>query len=290
MSAAGIPAYAGTRQAETRDRLPLESVRAELNYLVPIRERAYRYEEVPPGAPETNMRYHAQSVAIENARIGPSPSLEHEGFSFETYETAVRDFFDVDAVARVYDAEVEALLKARTGAARILIFDHTLRRRMPEADDRLNGFRLPAVRVHVDYTEKSARQRVRDLLPDEAGWLLARRFAFVNVWRPIGDTVRDAPLALCDARSVHQRDLVPADLIYKDRTGEIYYVTFDTRHRWLYVPEMQPDEVILLKNYDSAKDGRARFTPHAAFLDPTAPAWARSRESIEVRAIAFLDE
>ena len=80
---------------------------------------------------------------------------------------------------------------------------------------------------------------------------------------------------------------MPADLIYKNRTGEIYYATFNTRHRWLYVPDMEPDEVILLKNFDSAKDGRARFTPHAAFLDTTAPKGARPRQSIEVRAIAF---
>ena len=268
-----------------------EIVFGELNYLVPMRERAYRYEEeVPPGASVTNMRYHAQSVTIENARDQPPPSLDREGFAFEAHESAVRDFFDAEEVARVYDAEVEALLKAHTGATRILIFDRTLRRRMPADNDRLGGVRLPAVRVHVDYTEDSAPRRVRDLVPGEADRLLKRRFAFINVWRPIGETVRDAPLALCDARSVAARDLVPADLIYRNRTGEIYYTTFNTRHRWLYVPEMEPHEVILLKNYDSAKDGRARFTPHAAFLDSTAPAWARPRESIEVRTIAFFDD
>lgn len=264
-------------------------IHGELNYLVPMPERAWRYEEVPPGPLETNMHYEAQSVAIENARLAPPLSLDREGFQFEAHETAVRDFFDSDEVTRVYDAEVTALLKARTGARHILIFDHTIRRRMP-AEDRLGGVRLPATRVHVDYTEKSAPRRVRDLLPDEADGLLARRFAFINVWRPIGDTVRDTPLALCDARSVAARDLVPADLIYRERTGEIYYATFNARHRWLYVPEMRPQEVILLKNYDSAKDGRARFTPHAAFLDSTAPAAARPRESIEVRAIAFFDD
>ncbi|HEX4159023.1 MAG TPA: CmcJ/NvfI family oxidoreductase [Rhizomicrobium sp.] len=278
-------------RAKPADRRSCEMIRGELNYLVPMRERAYRHEaEVPPGVMATNMRYHPQSVAIENARIVPPPALEREGFAFETHESDVRDFFDVEEVAHVYDAEVEALLKARTGATRILIFDRTLRRRMPAEQDRLGGVRLPAARVHVDYTGRSAPQRVRDLLPGEANRLLARRFAFINVWRPIGDIVRDAPLALCDARSVAARDLVPADLIYKNRTGEIYYATFDTRHRWLYVPEMGPDEVILLKNYDSALDGRARFTPHAAFLDPTAPEWARPRESIEIRAIAFFDE
>jgi hypothetical protein len=281
-------AAAIARTPETGD-LSREFVRADLNYLVPMRERAYRYEEAPPCATQTNMRYRAQSVVIENARIGGPPSLDREGFQFETHESAVSDFSDADEVAHVYEPEVEALLKARTGAARILIFDHTLRRRMPDEDDRRGGFRLPAIRVHVDYTERSARQRVRDLLPEESDKLLARRFLFINVWRPVADTVRDAPLALCDARSVAPRDLVPADLIYKNRTGEIYYATFNTRHRWLFVPEMEPDELILLKNHDSATDGRARFTPHAAFLDPTAPARVRPRESIETRAIAFFE-
>lgn len=264
-------------------------IHGELNYLVPMPERAWRYEEVPPGALETNMHYEVHRVGIENARLAPTLSLDREGFQFEPHETAVRDFFNAGEVKRVYDAEVTALLKERTGARHILIFDHTIRRRMP-AEDPLGGVRLPAMRVHVDYTEKSAPRRVRDLLPAEADGLLARRFAFINVWRPIGDTVRDAPLALCDARSMAARDLVPADLIYRERTGEIYYATFNARHRWLYVPEMRPLEVILLKNYDSAKDGRARFTPHAAFLDSTAPAAARPRESIEVRAIAFFDD
>jgi hypothetical protein len=266
------------------------AVRAELHYLAPMHERAWRYaEEAGPGAVETNMRDEVHWVTIEDARMGAPPSLDHEGFTFETRESAVRNFFDADEVARVYDAEVETLLKARTGASRILIFDHTLRRRMATEDNRPGGVRPPAMRVHVDYTEKSARRRVRDLLPTEASRLLAQRFLFINVWRPIGDTVYDAPLALCDAGSVAPGDLVPADLVYSDRTGEIYYVTYNARHRRLYVPRMQPQEVILLKNYDSANDGRARLTPHAAFLDPTAPPQARPRQSIEVRAIAFFD-
>lgn len=266
------------------------AVRAELNYLAPMHERAWRYAaEVQPGTVATNMRDEVHWVTIEDARMGAPPSLDREGFAFETRESAVRNFFDADEVARVYDAEVETLLKARAGASRILIFDHTLRRRMATEDNRPGGIRVPAMRVHVDYTEKSARRRVRDLLPADASRLLARRFLFINVWRPIGDTVYDAPLALCDAGSVAPADLLPADLIYKDRTGEIYYATYNERHRWLYVPQMEPHEVILLKNYDSANDGRARLTPHAAFLDPTAPPHARPRQSIEVRAIAFFD-
>ena len=56
-----------------------------------------------------------------------------------------------------------------------------------------------------------------------------------------------------------------------------------------YFPAMTRNEAILIKCYDSEKDGRARFSLHSAFEDPTSPPNARPRESIEVRAFAFWD-
>lgn len=46
-------------------------------------------------------------------------------------------------------------------------------------------------------------------------------------------------------------------------------------------------EAPLLKCYDSAEDGRVRFTAHTAFDDPTSPPNAAPRESIETRAFVF---
>jgi len=92
---------------------------------------------------------------------------------------------------------------------------------------------------------------------------------------------------VCDARSVEDGDLVATDLVYPDRVGEIYYVKFNSRHRWFYAPAMRNDEVMLIKCYDSEDDGRARFVPHAAFVDPNTPAGARARESIELRTLVF---
>ena len=83
------------------------------------------------------------------------------------------------------------------------------------------------------------------------------------------------------------RDFVASDLIYRDRTGETYAVTHDPRHRWYYVSAMARHEALLLKCFDSARDGTARFAPHTAFEDPTAPADRPPRESIELRTIAF---
>jgi len=178
-----------------------------------------------------------------------------------------------------------------TGASRVVVFDHTIRRRIPGAADRTTGIpRQPVPRVHNDYTVKSGPQRVRDLLGKDADDLLRRRFSVVNVWRPIREPIQDAPLAVADAQSVDNDDLVATDLVYPNRTGEIYYVKFNPSHRWFYAPSMGRHEVMLIKCFDSADDGRARFVPHAAFVDPTAPAGAPPRESIELRTLVFHGE
>jgi hypothetical protein len=149
------------------------------------------------------------------------------------------------------------------------------------------GPRQPATRVHVDQTNMSGRNRVREHLPDEADELLKGRVQVINLWRPIRGPVLDAPLAMCDAQTLAPGDLVASDLIYPGRHGETYSVKFSPAHRWFYFPKMTADEALLLKCYDSDTDGRARFAPHTAFIDPTTPTDAPPRESIEVRTLVF---
>jgi hypothetical protein len=50
---------------------------------------------------------------------------------------------------------------------------------------------------------------------------------------------------------------------------------------------MRRDEALVFKVYDSAEDGRARWTAHTSFEDPTTPPSVPARESIEIRAFAF---
>jgi len=129
---------------------------------------------------------------------------------------------------------------------------------------------------------------VLDLLdPSEAEARLQRRFVEINVWRPIKGPVESWPLALCDARTVEEHDLVASDLVYKNRVGETYSVTYNPAHKWYYAPELRRDEALLLKIMDSKTDGRARFMPHTSFTDPTTPADAFPRESIELRTLVF---
>jgi len=265
-------------------------VKAELNYLAPTREkpRTYTYD-LPAGQPRTTVVNEPHEVQVTDARpILADVSLDREGFGLIRQRSAVRNFYDDGEIERVYYPEAVQLLKEATGADRVHIFDHTVRRRVTGAEDRgANVPRQPVPRVHVDHTEASGPQRVRDLLPDTAEQLLRGRVQIINLWRPIRGPLLDAPLAVCDAQTVRPDQLIPSDLVYPDRVGETYSVTFDPRHRWYYVPAMAADEVLLLKCYDSKRDGRSRFTPHSAFTDPTTPSDAPPRESIELRALVF---
>lgn len=265
------------------------TVEADLNYLAPMAERprSYAYDP-PPNVARTTAVNIAYKMPIRDARpIAADITLDRHGFALVEHVSAVRDFYDDAEVKRIYYPEVERLLKDATGADRVFVFDHTTRRRVPGASDRRDGIRQPVSRVHVDHTARSGPQRVRDLLGGEAAQLLQGRVQVINVWRPIRGPLRDAPLALCDARTVEPDDLVPSDLVYPNRIGETYSVTYRASHRWFYFRNMRADEALLLKCYDSSTDGRARFTPHTAFTDPQTPPDAPPRESIEIRTLVF---
>ena len=226
-----------------------------------------------------------REVAISNGR-DEELSLERNGFELVEHRTAVKNFFDADELKAVYYREVEALVQARSGAARVVVFDHTLRSGS-EVEREAKLIREPVLSAHNDYTEWSGPQRVRELMGDEAERLLARRFAIIQVWRAIVDPIASNPLALADARSVAPEDLLVAERRYPHRVGQTYRLKYSPRHRWVYFPRMRRDEAIVFKVFDSEKDGRARFTPHTSFDDPATPSGAPPRQSIEARALAF---
>ncbi|HEX4112788.1 MAG TPA: CmcJ/NvfI family oxidoreductase [Stellaceae bacterium] len=263
-------------------------VMASMNYLADLSVKPIVYNP-PPGtaaAPRRLGNYQYFDMRVHDARPrAESLSLDREGFCLTRHDTKVSNFLDEEEVRRVYYPEMDALVKQVTGASRVAIFDHTLR----HADKpQQRGLRAPVQNVHNDYTEKSGPQRVKELLgEDEAAPLLKRRFAEYNVWRPIAGPVKSWPLALVDASTITPRDLAACELVYLDRTGEIYIGVYNPAHAWFYVPEMAREEAILIKCYDSATDGRARFSLHSAFADPTSPPDAPPRQSIEIRAFAF---
>jgi hypothetical protein len=263
-----------------------ETIDAVLNYVIDDGTKIF----TETGAPGANDRRSGgkpdpRLVTLRNGRHRDF-KLERDGFHFIRHDTKVVDFFDEVGVQRVYYPEMDALVKAQSGARRVVVFDHTLR----TADDaarEARKIREVVSRVHNDYTEWSGPQRVRDLLPEEADDLLRRRFAIIQVWRPIRHPVETFPLAICDARSLSSQNLVISERRYPNRIGQTYAITYSPDHVWYWFPRMRREEALVFKTYESLDDGRARWTAHTAFHDPTAVPDARPRESIEIRALAF---
>jgi hypothetical protein len=262
---------------------------ARLNYLVDTTEAPESYGGVRQEVADQKRKgkYSAFAMPIYNGRaIADRLSLDREGFILVPHNTLVKNFYDEAEVRTVYYKETEELVKRTSGARRVLVFDHTLR----AADNAIreaNQVSSPVRNAHNDYTEWSGPQRVRDLVPDEAEQLISRRFAVVQTWRPINNCVKNDHLAIADAQTIGMTELVPSARIYPERRGEVYHLTQSPAHRWYYFPNLQRNEAMVFKCYDSLKDGRARWTAHCAFDDPTAPPNVPPRESIEMRTLVF---
>jgi hypothetical protein len=265
----------------------LDSIVAPLNFLVPTAEKPVGYNyEPPPGTPIRTGRNIEYQVRIRDARaMVDRLSLDKQGFVLLHHQTAVSNFYDEEQIKSIYYPECERVMQQATGAARVVAFDHIVRNAAMSAKG--NAIKVPAKRVHNDYTAWSAPQRVRDLMGDEAEDLLKHRFAINNLWRPIAGPVLESPLTLCDAESLSEENLIASDLKYPDRTGETYAITYNPGQRYYYFPKMQADEVVLIRCYDSALAGAHRFSAHTGFDDPTTLPEAPPRESFEVRMLVF---
>ncbi|MDE2396307.1 MAG: methyltransferase [Burkholderiales bacterium] len=268
----------------------LPKVRATLNYTVDngVAPDYYFYEPDPGvklNPPGTDLR----EVDIHDAwSLRDRLSADREGFELHDFAGRFDQFDDEASIRSVFYPQVVEFVKRHTGAKRVEVFDHTIRKRLPADLKQQTEVQRPAVLlVHSDYTPRSGPQRVRDIVPDEAEALLQRRVAFFNVWKPLYRQVEELPLAMCDARTEEPGDLLLMELKYRERTGEIYVMRYSPRHVWYYFPQMQARHALLLKTYDSETDGRARFMGHSAFEDPTTPPGAMKRESIELRTMAF---
>jgi len=263
------------------------SVTAGITYTVDTGEKLVNGTFGPSTAERLNTgTYEKRPMPVRNGRAATGLGLETAGFSLVAHPTKVVDFFDPAQLESVYYPEVIELVKRESGAARVVVFDHTLRSG-DETERDAKRLRELVLSAHNDYTEWSGPQRVRDVLPDEAEKLLSRRFAIIQVWRAINQPIEANPLALADARSVAPADLLVAERHHPGRIGQTYRLRYNPMHAWFYFPRMRRDEAIVFKVFDSETDGRARFTPHTSFEDPSTPAGAPPRQSIEVRTLAF---
>ena len=278
--------------SQTAEELDVGSVKVTLSFVASADQLPVAHVREAGTGPDTHhVTLADHDVAIQDARrIADELDLDRQGFSLVRYPTAVQDFYDDDEVRAVYYPEMEKLVKAETGASKVVVFDHTIRVDDEEKQVR-RKVRAPVNAVHNDFTTRSAPQRVRDLLPtDEAEARLEKRYASINIWRPVVSPVETKPLVICGYDGIDDPDLVAAERHYPDgRVGGVYYVIHNPKQHWYYFPRMESDEVVLLKCYDSNTDGTARWTAHGTFDDPNSGPDSAPRESIEIRTLLFFD-
>ena len=231
-------------------------------------------------------------VVVENGRRKGDGfwDVDRQGVKLVHHPSTVKDFQSESEVKDIFYEEVKVILLQHVkGAKRIEIFDHTRRASTAEIRTKMNC-REPSAIIHNDYTEKSAKKRLGDMLPQEAEELSKKRFAIVNLWRSIAGTVESSPLAFCDSTSIDiQKDLISVKRVAKDRIGELQMALSSPNHKWYYFPRMTADEALIFKTFDSSScDNINKFTLHTA-LDGVGDV-SVPRQSIEIRAFVFFSE
>jgi hypothetical protein len=234
------------------------------------------------------LKIDAQRMAIIDAR-GLTPSLDIEGFTLVPHLSDVADFGDSAAIWNVHRPEIADLVKSLSGADLVLVNAPGLLR-FSEKSGRAGSLNnsMPARFAHVDITDVTAQNFAAQSTPEGK---TIRRHAHYNVWRAISNPPQDVPLAVCDARSVADDDLIVADAIF-DEPGspewsfEGWVVAHSPNHRWHWFSNMNRDEALVFKTNDSDRS-KARCVPHVAFDDPDCPVDAAPRASLEMRAIAY---
>lgn len=276
-------------------------VRSQINYIKRQNEPLYNYYLVDPpeGMAPSNEITEPHDMTIRNMRALPDKTrLDVQGFELVSFHTTTSDIYDAAAREAVFMPEVATFMRHHLGATEVRVFFPFLRgeeaqRRMPGA------ITAPSASAHVDETHETGAQIFDMILGADADRFRGRRFAVINLWRPIRGPLQDRPLALCDARTVSPDDLMPTRTFSRtDDKGlptpegkiletAIYSLGYNPAHRWYYTPDMMPDEALLLKNYDSRLSGVARFSPHVSFADPDISENAPPRASIEVRCLVI---
>jgi len=266
------------------------AIRAKLNYIVDTGKPPVSIIDWPEMEHEANPpQYETKETTIRDGRpLKGTFSLDVHGFVFADHPTKVTDFTDETQRKEIYDPEIQALIRKCSGASEVLVFDHTIRVGDETTRESLKA-RAPVRGVHNDYTENSAPRRLRDILGNaEAEKRMQKRFAIIQVWRPIRGNVYADPLAISDGRSIPREGFILNTRRYKDRTAETYHIAYNPRHEWFYFPEMTRNEALVFKVYDS-DSSVTEFTAHTAFEDPNTAPNAPFRESIETRTFAFWD-
>ena len=226
-----------------------------------------------------------RDVPIQSAR-GLDLDLDTSGFQLEQHSSAMRSFHDDAEVAATYYDEMTALIRRLTRADEVLIFQHVVR-----TEDTTDFNKAYARFVHCDYSLQDARKNAATRFERE-GVDLDRgqrwEFAYYNTWQPIEREVQQNPLAMIDARSMGDDDVVDYYYTGYGQKALTSMPVANPDHKFFYFPLMQTSEILVLKQLDT-RPGRASRCAHTSF-DLEAPAGALGRRSIEVRLMCAFSE
>tara|TARA_B100000965_G_scaffold8256_1_gene6400 strand:- start:543 stop:1340 length:798 start_codon:yes stop_codon:yes gene_type:complete len=263
----------------------MNKLKADFNYRKPLKPN----EEKPAfGLTEgdPNMPNHKSFTKIVNSARGSKFNLENGGFELIDHKSAVKDFYNDDEVVDLYYKEMSKFVKEKVKADSVYIFSHITRNEaQADSGERKGGHRL----VHNDFTTNFGK--TLDPFIKEMGESPQRIVVF-NLWRRFDKDGLDTPFAVCDKRTVSEKELIPTDLYNyigdepQGLTVEIYQSAHNEDHEWYFYPKMNRDEVLMFKTYDSL-DKPFLPTLHSAFDDPSLKKKSSPRESIEVRAVCF---
>jgi hypothetical protein len=241
-------------------------------------------------------------IQVRDARpIADSLSLDREGFILRQHE-AVTPFepefipFNLDRkrdlppINRRYAEELLPLIAELSGgdlivpqAGRVCL-RATPRTGLPTSDS-------TAPLVHLDYTPNAVRDAMALSFGLEGRGVPAyRRVALYQTWRALVPPPHDSLLAICDARSVSESATMVMQTYTASREAEAEQIevrlcTWEPDHRWYYFSDMQPDELLIFKGYDS-DDPQSASGAHVAFDNPLTDE-PNGRVSVEARFIIF---
>jgi hypothetical protein len=253
----------------------------------------------------------ARRISDYHPGISPHSAqcMDKLGVALASCDSQCNNFYDSAEVRRVFYPEMEKLLlEFYPDATDALVYNHDVFDKDYEGDRTEDqDAKNPGVNanyanlVHNDLNDNSGRVRCRELLTRnlrnfgreqyctevEADEKMSRRFLSINLAKPM-ETVEQNPFVLCAWPSFADQPYINNYRVYDDRVGETTRFTYRPEHEWYWIPQQQPNEVSMLKCYDSICDGSvSRWSFHSACIDPTAAADARCRKNVVVRAFVF---
>lgn len=274
--------------------------KARLQYIRPLpifeKERPYHiFAPITKGSKRTNIEYETgpEQVIVDIRGREAEYGLGTHGFEFQSWVPPSLDWGIESDIMEKYVPAVKSLIVEMLDedVKRCELFDWRMRDTAstrttfrPIDSDRMLKVKA-AHHVHVDQSPSGIVDRLYRQFGDEASDLIDRyHLQIYNVWKPLVDIVEDEPLAVCDARTACQADMIEIDSVSEDYTRRSFMVKYNDSFRFYYLNQMTKEEACIFRVFDSAKVG-GQGVPHAAFTH-TNPG-ATFRKSIEVRVVVF---